>query len=334
MSSAQSKIVLAGGAGFLGQALARWFEPRYDVVVLTRRPKAFAGLGRAVNWDGRALGPWVAELDGALALVNLAGRSVNCRYHARNRALMMNSRIDSTRVLGRAVAACNEPPRAWLNSSTATIYKHSFDRPMDEASGVIAGTPEVKDEFSVEIAQAWERVFDDASAPQTRKVALRTAMVFSNTPGTVYRVLRRLVRLALGGAMGDGRQYVSWLHEVDFCRAVEWLVDTDDFTGPVNLAAPRPLTNRAMMHVIRHACHRPFGLPATRRMLEMGAFFLRTETELILKSRRVVPRRLLDAGFQFRFETLSQAVAELEKLRGAMSVGQRADREPAHIQAT
>jgi uncharacterized protein len=319
MNSQARRIVLAGGTGFLGQLLARWLEPQFDVVVFTRHPSTYVGPGRAVVWDGRTLGPWRSELDGAAAVVNLAGRSVNCRYHARNRAKMMNSRIEPTRVLGQAIAGCLTPPPVWLNSSTATIYKHSFDRAMDEATGEIAATPEVKDEFSIEIAQAWEREFDDARTPHTRKVALRTAMVFSNTPGTVYRVLRRLVRLGLGGAMGDGRQYVSWLHETDFCRAVEWLIERDDISGPVNLAAPRPLTNRAMMHVIRHACHTPLGLPATRGMLEIGAFFLRTETELILKSRRVVPQRLLDAGFEFHFETLAQAAAKLEGRAAAIA---------------
>jgi uncharacterized protein (TIGR01777 family) len=193
-----------------------------------------------VAWDGRQLADWWHELDGALAVVNLAGRSVNCRYHARNRDLMMRSRVEPTRLLGEAIARCAAPPRIWLNSSTATIYKHSLDRPMDEATGVIGGTPEVKDEFSIEVATAWEKVFDEAVTPRTRKVALRTAMVFSNTPGTVYRVLRRLVRLGLGGPMAGGGQYVSWIHERDFCRAVEWLIEHEDFTGPRQPGRPAP----------------------------------------------------------------------------------------------
>jgi hypothetical protein len=314
MVALRPKIVLPGGSGFLGRVLANWFDPaRFDVVVLTRRPQDFSGPGRAVAWDGRLLGDWWHELDGALAVVNLAGRSVNSRYHARNRALMLHSRAEPTRLIGEAISRCNVPPRVWLNSSTATIYKHSLDRPMDEATGVIGGTPEVKDEFSIEVATAWERAFDEAVAPQTRKVALRTAMVFSNIPGTVYRVLRRLVRLGLGGPMAGGGQYVSWIHERDFCRAVEWLIERENFSGPVNLAAPRPLTNRAMMHVLRHAYHVPFGLPATRAMLEIGAFLLRTETELIIKSRRVVPRRLSEAGFTFQFNTLAEAITDLEQ---------------------
>ncbi len=311
--SSSAKIILAGGNGFLGHVLAEWFAARgREVVVLSRSPHKYRGAGRAVAWDGRTPGDWCHELAGAAAVVNLAGRSVNCRYHARNRAAMVNSRIQPTRVLGEAIAACSDPPPVWLNSSTATIYQHSFDRPMDELTGTIAATPEAKDAFSVEIAQAWEREFFAAATPRTRKVALRTAMVFGNYSGTVYRVLRRLARLGLGGPMAGGEQYVSWIHQRDFCRAIEFLIDRDDLSGPVNLAAPRPLTNRSMMHVIRHALGMPVGLPATRWMLEVGAFFLRTETELIIKSRRVVPQRLLNAGFRFDFETLSSAIAHLD----------------------
>ena len=195
-------------------------------------------------------------------LVNLAGRSVNCRYHAANRREILLSRINSTRVLGDAIGRCSQPPKVWLNSSTATIYKHSFEQPMDEATGVIAGTPEVKDAFSVDVAQAWERVFNEAAAPHTRKVALRTAMVLSTEPGTVFRVLRRLARCALGGAMAGGRQYMSWIHEVDFCRAVEWLIAQEDVSGPVNVAALHPLPNRDVMRLVREACGTRLGLPA------------------------------------------------------------------------
>jgi hypothetical protein len=313
MTQPLRKMVLAGGSGFLGRLLADWFRPlNWDVVVLTREPCA-AMPARAVLWDGETGGDWAGELEGATALVNLAGRSVNCRYHAQNRRAIVRSRLDSTRALGEAVAGCMRPPKVWLNSSTATIYKHSFDRPMDEASGLIAGTPEAKDVFSVEVAKAWEAAFAEAAAPATRKVALRTAMVLSTYPHTVYRVLRRLVRSGLGGAMGGGRQFVSWLHQTDFCRAVEWVIEHDELAGPVNLAAPEPLPNRDVMSTLRVVCHVPFGLPATRWMLEIGAVALRTETELIINSRRVVPARLLEAGFQFRFPDFRSAVEDLER---------------------
>lgn len=215
--------------------------------------------------------------------------------------------------MGEAIAGCKTPPSVWLNSSTATIYRHALDRPMDEASGEIAATPAAHDAFSIEVAQAWEREFSAAQVPDTRKAALRTAMVFAAEPGTVFAILRRMARFGLGGAMAGGGQFVSWIHEVDFCRAIEWLLEDERLSGPVNVAAPCPATNRQMMRIIRQACRRPFGLPATRAMLEIGAFLLRTETELVIKSRRVVPGRLLESGFEFRFPRLGAAVEDLQR---------------------
>jgi uncharacterized protein len=306
------RIVIAGGSGFLGQLLARKFSTRgTEVVVLTRSPRHRLERVREVFWDGRTLGEWAKELEGSTALVNLAGRSVDCRYHARNRREILESRVHSTRVLGEAVARCRQAPPVWLNSSTATIYKHSLDRPMDE-TGEIGATPEAKDAFSIEVAQAWEAAFNAANAPHTRKIAFRSAMVLGEETNSVFPVLRRLVRLGLGGKMGSGRQFVSWIHGEDFVRAIEWLITHDDFSGIVNLAAPNPLPNREVMRIIREACGMPFGLPATRGMLEAGAFVLRTETELIIKSRRVVPGRLIESGFQFLYSNLASAVADLE----------------------
>ena len=307
------RVVLAGGSGFLGRALAGFLTGReYEVIVLSRSPGKADGLIRQVQWDGRATGDWVGQLEGALAVVNLAGRSVNCRYTAANRREILDSRLEPTRVLGEAIGQCARPPRVWLNSSTATIYKHSFDRPMDEATGEMGASPEAKDGFSVEVARAWERAFDEAPTPATRKVAMRAAMVLGPREGGVFCVLRRLVRLGLGGPMAGGNQYVSWIHEEDFCRAVEWLISRDDFDGPVNLAAPGPVPNREMMRALRQVCGVRIGLPATRWMLELGAFPLRTETELVIKSRRVVPGRLAGSGFQFRFPELEAALRDLE----------------------
>lgn len=308
----RNKIILAGGSGFLGRTLAQWFSARgCDVVVLSRRSDDLPA-AKTVAWDARSLGEWSRELDGAAALVNLAGRSVNCRYTARNRRQMMDSRVLSTRVLGEAIARCANPPGVWLNSSTATIYKHTYGPPHDEF-GVIETTPEAKDEFSIEVAQAWEREFDAAEVPGTRKVTLRTAMVFGNEPGGVYEVLRRLARYGLGGKMGHGRQWVSWIHADDFCRAIEWLIDNRNTSGIYNLCAPNPLTNAEMMATLRRAFGMPVGLPAPRPMLEVGAFLLRTETELIIKSRRVVPARLVAEGFSFNFPDLLSAVADLHR---------------------
>ena len=307
-----TRLILAGGSGFLGRLLSRHCaDLGRDVVVLTRAPKPAEPGVREIAWDGKTTGGWARELDGALALVNLAGRSVDCRYHSRNRRLILESRVDSTKVLGQAIAKCAHPPRIWLNASTATIYKHTFGPPWDE-SGEIGATPEARDAFSVEVARAWERALDEADTPATRKIALRTAMVLGTGRNSVFPVLRRLVRLGLGGRMGDGRQFVSWIHEQDFCRAIEWLIARDDLSGPVNLAAPNPVANAEMMRILRRLCGAPYGLPATQWMLEAGAFFLRTETELIIKSRRVIPGRLLTSGFKFRFESLEEAVQDLE----------------------
>jgi len=309
----RNRIIIAGGSGFIGRLLTdRLVSGNNDVVVLTRTPGLAVQSMRQVRWDGHTLGEWARELDGASALINLTGRSVNCRYNERNRREILESRVDSTRVLGEAVSRCDKPPQVWLNASTATIYRHTFDREMDEATGVIGATPEAKDAFSIEVARAWEDAFDKAPTPATRKVAMRTAMVFAASKGGVYRVLRGLTRWGLGGNIAGGRQYISWIHEADFCRAVEWLIDRDDFSGPVNLASPNQIPQREMMRIIRRELGVPFGLPATRRMLEVAAFVHRTEAELIIKSRRVAPGRLLEAGFQFLFPKMEDAVREIE----------------------
>jgi len=309
----RNRIVLAGGSGFIGRLLTNnLVSGNNDIVVLTRSPGPPGQSIRQVRWDGRTLGEWARELDGARALVNLAGRSVNCRYNARNRREILESRVDSTRVLGEAIARCNKPPPIWLNANTATIYKHTFDQPMDEATGVIGATPEAKDEFSIQVARAWEETLFEAATPATRKVALRTGMVFAASKGGVYRVLCGLTQWGLGGRIASGRQFISWVHEIDLCQSVEWLIDRDDFTGPVNVASPNPIPQREMMRIIRRECGVPFGLPATRRMLEVAAYVHRTEAELIIKSRRVVPGRLLAAGFQFRFPRMENAVREIE----------------------
>ena len=309
----RNRIVVAGGSGFIGGLLTDNLVARdNDIVVLTRSPQETARSIRQVRWDGHSMGDWARELDGASALINLAGRSVNCRYNARNRREILESRVQSTKVLGDAIALSRQPPQVWLNASTATIYKHTFDRQMDEATGEIGATPEAKDEFSIEVARAWEETLFEAPTPVTRKVALRTAMVFAASKGGVYRTLRGLTRWGLGGTIAGGRQFISWIHEVDFCRSVEWLINRDDFSGPVNVASPNPIPQREMMRIIRRECGVPFGLPATRGMLEVAAFVHRTEAELILKSRRVVPSRLLAEGFQFRFPRMEDAVREIE----------------------
>lgn len=307
------RIVIAGGSGFLGRALAAYFTKRdYEITILTRFPKAADVAIREVGWNARTPGEWASEVEGADTVINLTGRSVNCRSHRRNRKLIFESRVNSTGVIGQVISKCKKPPRVWLNSSTATIYKHTVGPAWDE-SGEIASTPEAKDEFSIDVATAWERAFDDAQTPHTRKVATCTAMVLGRDKNSVFPMLRRLTRLGAGGKMGNGRQYVSWIHEDDFCRAIEWLMSHGAMSGAVNVAAPNPLTNTEMMKIFRDACGMPIGLPAAKWMLEIGAFFLRTETELIIKSRRVIPGRLTESGFVFRFPYLSEALADLNQ---------------------
>lgn len=307
------RIILAGGSGFLGGVLAKYFcALGWEVIVLTRRARVRGDGVKEVAWDGKALGNWEDFVDGAEVVVNLTGKSVDCRYTKANRREITASRVDSTRVLGEAIGQCKLPPRVWLNASSATLYKHTFDRPNDE-SGETGATREAKDEFSIEVIREWERAFDEAQTPRTRKVALRTAMVLGNARNSVYPVMRRLAKSGLGGRMGSGRQYASWIHHEDFCRAIEWLIAHDEISGVINLCAPNPLPNAEMMRLFRQVCDMPFGLPAPEWMLEIGAFFLRTETELIIKSRRVVPGRLLASGFQFRFLEMRGALADISK---------------------
>jgi hypothetical protein len=307
------RIILAGGSGFLGGELAKKFlAQRYEVVVLTRSPRERSDGAKEIFWDAKSLGDWAKFVDGAEVVINLAGKSVDCRYNEKNRREIIASRVDSTWVLGEAIAKCKNPPRAWLNSSSATFYKHTFYKPMDE-SGEIGATPEAKDQFSIEVIRQWECAFDEALTPRTRKIAMRTVMVLGHARNSVFPVLRRLTKLSLGGKMGSGRQYVSWIHQEDFCRAVEWLIAHEEISGVVNICAPNPLPNADMMRLFRQICGVPFGLPAPEWMLEIGAFFIRTETELIIKSRRVVPGRLLASGFKFQFSEMRGALANLSK---------------------
>ncbi len=312
------RIVLPGGSGQVGQALARQFQERgHHVTVLTRGP--YTAQWQTVHWDGQEPGDWVETLEGADVCINLAGRSVNCRYNADNRAAIYDSRIGTTRLLNRVIAGMADPPRVWLNASTATIYRHALDREMDEATGELGGNelvsrrrraPETWN-FSVRVAKDWEAAFFETETPRTRKVALRSAIVLSPRPGNAFDIFSNLVRLSLGGAQGNGRQFVSWIHESDFARAVEFLVDHDEFDGPVNIAAPNPLPNGTFMEALRDAWDMPNGLPIPAFALELGAFFLRTESELVLKSRRVIPGRLLAAGFEFEFPEWPEAADDL-----------------------
>jgi uncharacterized protein (TIGR01777 family) len=307
------RIVITGGSGQVGQILARHFHSHgHAVAVVARsvRPQPWS----TIRWDGHHLGEWVSELDGCDVVVNLAGRSVNCRYNEANRREIKESRIVTTRLVGDAIARSSTPAKLWMNASTATIYRHAMDRPMDDVTGEIGGNePGIPGtwRFSYDVAISWETAFFDAETPHTRKIAMRSAITMSPDRGGAFETLLNLVRVGLGGRSGSGEQFVSWIHDVDFVRAIEFLIARTDLDGCINISSPNPLPNRDFMAALRRAYGVPLGLPATDWMLEVGAFFLRTETELILKSRRVVPRRLVDAGFGFQFPDWSTAAADL-----------------------
>ncbi len=309
------KIVLAGGGGQIGKILTRAFlKDGHEIVVLSRGDARLVGCQTSF-WDGKSNGDWMREIDGADVVINLAGRSVNCRYNAANRKAIIDSRVDSTAALGRAIQKAARPPNVWLQSSTATIYAHRFDAPNDEAAGILGGhEPGVPEtwRFSIEVATRWERAALEASfLGGTRLVLMRSAMVMSPDPGGVFDTLLGLVRRRLGGRNGSGRQYVSWIHEYDFINAVGRLIDDPAFLGPINLASPCPMPNTDFMRELREAWGTRIGLPSTEWMLALGAVFMQTETELILKSRRVAPGRLLAAGFEFQFSEWRKASEEL-----------------------
>jgi uncharacterized protein (TIGR01777 family) len=307
------KVVLAGGSGQVGAILARAFRASgHDVVVLSRTVRASPW--RMVAWDAETLGDWAAELEGADAVINLVGRNVNTRYTPENRRLIKESRVKSALVVGQAIARSAHPPRVWLQASTATIYAHRLDAPNDEATGLLGGSePDApaRWRFSIEVAQAWEQAALQAHTPATCLVLMRSAIILSPDRGGIFDVLLRLVRFGLGGRAGSGRQYVSWIEDQDFVRSVFWLIEHPDLAGVVNLSAPNPLPYAEFMRALRAAWGMPIGLPAAPWMLEIGALLLQTETELVLKSRRVIPSRLLDSGFAFRFPAWPEAARDL-----------------------
>jgi uncharacterized protein (TIGR01777 family) len=307
------KIIIPGGTGHIGRTLAKTYHAAgHDVVVLSRnaRPSPW----KIVPWDGETLGPWANEIDGADVVINLAGRTVNCRYTPRNRCEIWSSRVRSVRAISAAIEKATRPPQLWIQAGTATVYENGYDTPHDEATGVMGGMePNAPEEwrFSMDVSTAWEGEFDRAIVPNTRKVTLRTSLVFSPDRGSVFDYLIGLVRFGLGGTAGPGNQYVSWIHIADFQRALDWMIANADLKGPVNMAAPNPLPNAEMMAQLRKAWGISWGIPTPEWLLNIGAIFLRTEPELILKSRKVVPGKLIDSGFEFKFNHFADAARQL-----------------------
>lgn len=299
------KLILAGGTGFLGQAIINRFNRKeMQIIVFSRGKTHEENNVQYIHWDGKTIGEWAKELEGADVLINLTGKSVDCRYTEKNKAEIISSRVNATRILGEAINKTRNPPKVWLNAASATIYRHSEDKSMDEFTGEI-GTG-----FSVGVCLAWEKSFNEIINPETRKIAMRISMVMGKKGG-VFPVLSKLVNAGLGGKMGTGKQFVSWIHEEDFLNALEWLINNEKAEGAYNFAAPDPIPNKEFMSLLRKKLNVKIGLPSTKWMMEIGAFFIRTETELILKSRKVVPGRLLKEGFVFKYPTAEQALTNL-----------------------
>jgi uncharacterized protein (TIGR01777 family) len=307
------KIVIPGGSGQVGHILARHFHTRgHAVTVFSRSPRSAPW--RVVYWDGLTPGQWIADLEQSDVCINLAGRSVNCRYSVANRRSIRESRVRSTRLLNEVIASLSHAPRLWVNASTATIYRHALDRAMNEVDGELGGhEPGAPDtwNFSIDVAKAWEETFFSTATPLTRKVAIRSAMTFSPDRGGVFDVFSGLVHRGLGGRQGPGTQFVSWIHEADFARALDLLIGCEEFDGVVNLASPNPVRNCDFMRALRDAWGIRIGLPTPAWIMEIGTWLMRTESELVLKSRRVVPGRLLAAGFQFLFPEWPTAARDL-----------------------
>jgi len=309
------KIILTGGTGQVGKFLAEAFlAQNHEVVVISRSP--VPSPWKTVQWDGLNLGDWAGEMDGVDVVLNLAGRSVNCRYNKENQRQILESRTNTTRLVGKAIEAAAAPPELWINASTATIYSHRYDSPNDDITGIHglndSNLPGIW-KFSVRVADAWEGAMDESNLPSTRTIKARMSMVMGSGKGSVFDVFTGLALKGLGGSLGDGKQYVAWIHELDFLRAVEWMIKNKQLSGAINVCSPNPIPNHEFMSELRKAVGAKFGLPATKWMLEIGAFFLKTETELLLKSRRVVPQRLLDDGFTFQYPNWGEAAREIRE---------------------
>lgn len=297
----KNHIVIAGGTGFLGESLEKYFlSKNITCLILTRRPEK----PNHVYWDGKNLGNWITALDHSKALINLTGKSVNCRYTAKNKQLILSSRVDATRVLNEALKHINFPPKIWLNSSTATIYNHSLSQEMCEDHGII-GT-----DFSMNVAKQWEQVFYKKSIHAIRKVALRTSIVLGNSGGA-FPLLKKLTQFGLGGKQGSGKQKVSWIHIEDFTRAVHYIIDNEMVNGSINLTVPKPTNNHTLMKTLRKSLNKRFGFNQPKWLLNLGAKIIGTETELILKSRNVIPKKLMSTGFTFKYPTLQATINNL-----------------------
>jgi len=299
-----NKLVIAAGTGFLGQVLVDHFKNKFDeIVILTRGNAKTVDRIKYVNWNARTFSGWENELENAAVLINLAGKSVDCRYTEKNKKEILLSRIESTKILNKAVLKCQNPPKHWLNSSTSTIYRFSLDKQMDEIDG------EIGNDFSINVALSWEKAFFKTETPITMKTALRTSIVLGKDGGALIP-LKTLAKIGFGGKQGKGNQFISWIHQEDFANAIDFIIEKQ-ITGIINVVSPEPIRNTDFMQKLRKAIGFPFGMPLNTFLLEIGSFLIRTQPELVLKSRNVIPKRLLENGFQFKFGDIDDAFKNL-----------------------
>ncbi|MCJ8288737.1 MAG: TIGR01777 family protein [Crocinitomicaceae bacterium] len=300
------RIIITAANGFLGDNLCTHFAKSYEVIALVRTLLPDKENITYVKWDGKTLGDWKSYFDDAHALINLAGRSVDCRYHEENKRLILQSRLESTKVLAEAIEGCKVKPTIWINSASATIYAHSLEKPNSESKHVIGSG------FSVDVCQKWEKSFFEFSHADVRQVALRTTIVLGKDGGA-FPIMKKMVKLFLGGKQGNGNQMISWIHIDDFKKAVDHVLSHKDIKGVINIGSPNPVQNVAFMRELRSACKRTFGLPAPKWLLNFGARIIKTETELILKSRFIQPEKLIQTGFEFDYPTIDSAMSHLVK---------------------
>ena len=349
------KIVIAGGSGFIGQGVALYFGKENEIVILgrdvknhknnlygARRSASLQGQIRHVTWDGKTIGAWAKELEAADIVLNLAGKSVNCRYHRKQRAEVINSRVNTTTIIGEAIRNCIRPPKLWINASSTTIYQHSLHESQNEFNGQVSekksdnmpwslldqvrlrknrllaqlfyGKQSEQYEnldldFSVHVCKLWEKAFIEQRTPFTRKITLRTAITLGK--GGVIVPYLNLCKFGLGGNHGNGEQMFSWVHIEDVCRFIEWLYERKEAEGIYNCVAPNAVKNSQLMYSLRNAIGKKIGLPAPTWLLEIGAWMIGSETELMLKSRWVYPKRSLDEGFVYKYQRIQQAIDEI-----------------------
>ena len=300
----KKRVVIAGGTGFVGQSLTRFLMARdYDIVVLTRASSHDDGGVAYEHWDGRTLGGWAQNLEHANALVNLTGRSINCRHTRKNRREIVESRVDSVRVLGQAIACCDQPPKVFVQAAGVGIYGDQGDRWCDEESAQ-------GDDFPSQVCQRWEAAFTEISSPRTRKVLLRLGVVLGRD-GAFLKVLSRLTRAFFGGYVGDGRQFVSWIHHADLARMFLKSIENEELTGVFNATAPDPVSNAELMRELRRALHRPWSPPVPKLAARIGSWLIGTQADLAFVSQRCAPKNFLDRGFHFEFPELRPALAQI-----------------------